>query len=181
MISVPSRLLLWMVLSVLIASAGCKKYSKCDELPSQVDQITGEWEWSYTIKQFFTSQGMLHNDTIWASDIEVGVDLSLNPDGCLRFTVGDEEFHTCMELYRYSENTDSVPFIVCRESVGIRFLGPDLDYEAVVSAEGSSCDETSILYGGGLPPVTESRVFISVPPPIHGFTFNSYKNVYVRK
>ena len=175
------QIMLLLLPFLFISTAGCNKCRRCDPLPNDVSQMPGEWEWVYTKRQFILEQGTgsLYNDTITPADVSKSVVMQIGTDGCLSFTVDNEEYHTCIKVTERRMEEQDLPFYECTETVLMTLDGKDLTSYLTVYVKGDDCGSLSTLVGTAIP--FGGGSFITPPPTPFGLEVNAYRNHFVRR
>lgn len=168
------------LLLVILTSGGCKKYSTCEDLPNDVTQLQGEWEWVYTKRQFIIGNGSLYNDTITQGQIGAVVTLNITDDGCLKYKVNAEEYYACLDVWKNRIEEDTFPAYQCNEMVWMNIDAKDFATNAFAQVEGTDCSTMNALEGLMIP-FSVQRSYLQPPPEPPGLELSSYKNHFVRK
>lgn len=158
---------------------GCKPCHKCEALPSEVTQLQGEWEWIYTQRQFVYGQFQLYDDTITQGQIGAVVTLKITDDGCLKFSVNEEDHHVCMDVYNFRNKEDTIPYYHCSELITMNLDGKDFTTSAFAEVWGTDCSNMNTLEGL-IVPFSVQRSYLEPPPQPPGLELSSYKNHFVR-
>lgn len=170
-----------LLFTLSIFGFGCKKCWNCEDVPNEVDQVIGDWDWLYTIRTMTDGAGFYY-DTIHAHDYTTEVSMNLRTDGCLLYHVGNDEYHACMSVSGRTLTEESYLNYNCRERVQVLIEGRDMSFDGRLLALGYDCETMNFLTGGSIPfRVGGSGPFL-VPPELPvGRTLEGYTNYFERK
>lgn len=172
--------LLLILLTIGLSSIGCKDCTKCEDLPSEVNHLQGEWEW-YLTKRVSELGFSYHVDSITPASTSSTVRVVFQNDGCMIYYINDSEHDVCVTLreYRYYDIPGELANYVCAESNNVGLIGDNLDINAGIVIYGPSCAELDTLKGHRVP-FNEHFTFLAPPPLPPGHELQGYGNYFKR-